>query len=132
MNSKHLPRTGQSSLRRALFLTTLVLVLSLFGAAGALAWTPAQVSGAVPDVATVLSGRLPELGDLRLPGMNPDSPAAPDSPQKLNGIITVNQLNQDVSTDGLCSLPEAIYAANFDANVAIDPNNLGGPKITTG
>jgi hypothetical protein len=34
--------------------------------------------------------------------------------------IVVTDLTQKVSSSGGCSLPEAIYAANFDRNIAID------------
>lgn len=60
---------------------------------------------------------------------------APDSVQEaqaLGAIITVNTLDQEVNNDADCSLQEAIFAANFDAAVAINPNSLNGPKITTG
>ena len=35
--------------------------------------------------------------------------------------IVVNTLNQEVNDDSFCSLQEAIFAANFDDNIAIDP-----------
>ncbi len=61
--------------------------------------------------------------------------AAPDGvqgAQALGATIVVNEVNQEVNNDGDCSLQEAIFAANFDANKAIDPNSLNGPKLTTG
>ena len=54
------------------------------------------------------------------------------STDALNAVITVTTTNQEVDSDGDCSLQEAIFAANFDSNKAIDPSNLNGPKITTG
>jgi hypothetical protein len=39
--------------------------------------------------------------------------------------ITVNTVSQQVNGDGFCSLPEAMYAANLDDNVAPDPANPG-------
>ncbi len=46
--------------------------------------------------------------------------------------ITVTTTNQEVNTDGDCSLQEAIFAANYNASEAIDPANPSGPHITTG
>jgi uncharacterized repeat protein (TIGR01451 family)/CSLREA domain-containing protein len=46
--------------------------------------------------------------------------------------IQVTTTDQEVNSDGDCSLQEAIYAANFDDNVAIDPYDLSGPRIPTG
>ncbi|MBK6768477.1 MAG: hypothetical protein IPG72_05495 [Ardenticatenales bacterium] len=60
---------------------------------------------------------------------------APDSVQEaqaLGATIVVNTTDQEVNSDADCSLQEAIFAANFDAAVAINPNSLNGPKITTG
>ncbi|MCC7019703.1 MAG: hypothetical protein IT332_08105, partial [Ardenticatenales bacterium] len=60
---------------------------------------------------------------------------APDTVQEaqaLGATIVVNTLDQEVNNDADCSLQEAIFAANFDAAVAINPNSLNGPKITTG
>lgn len=37
--------------------------------------------------------------------------------------IVVTDLTQKISDSGGCSLPEAIYAANFDRNIAIDATN---------
>ncbi len=45
--------------------------------------------------------------------------------------ITVTTTNQEVNNDGLCSLQEAIFAANFDAAIAVDPSNLSN-AIATG
>jgi len=47
-------------------------------------------------------------------------------------VINVTTTNQEVNTDGNCSLQEAIFSANLDNNKAIDPANPGGPLITTG
>jgi hypothetical protein len=45
--------------------------------------------------------------------------------------ITVTTTNQGiVGGDGLCSLQEAIFAANWNTDKAIDPSNLNGPPIT--
>jgi CSLREA domain-containing protein len=52
------------------------------------------------------------------------------APQALTASIVVNTTDQEVNNDGDCSLQEAIWAANFDANLAIDPNSLNGPKIS--
>jgi CSLREA domain-containing protein len=47
--------------------------------------------------------------------------AAPASGARPAGAtITVTDLTQKISDSGGCSLPEAIYAANFDRNIAID------------
>ncbi|HKO99492.1 MAG TPA: choice-of-anchor Q domain-containing protein [Pyrinomonadaceae bacterium] len=51
---------------------------------------------------------------------------------KAAATIVVNTTNQEVNNDADCSLQEAIFAANFDTNKAIDPANLNGPLITTG
>jgi len=45
--------------------------------------------------------------------------------------ITVTTTSQEVNNDGDCSLQEAIFAANFDAAIAIDPSNLSN-AIATG
>jgi hypothetical protein len=45
--------------------------------------------------------------------------------------IFVNTLDQEINDDADCSLQEAIYAANRDANTAPDPTNLS-LNITTG
>ncbi|HZN34550.1 MAG TPA: CSLREA domain-containing protein, partial [Pirellulaceae bacterium] len=36
-------------------------------------------------------------------------------------VITVDTTDQEVNSNDKCSLPEAIYAANFDRSLAIDP-----------
>ena len=58
--------------------------------------------------------------------------AAPAAPEALHGIITVNEFNQEVTNDSGCSLQEAIFAANFDTNAAVDPANPNGGYINTG
>ena len=45
--------------------------------------------------------------------------------------ITVTTTNQEVNTDADCSLQEAIFAANFDAAIAVDPLSTSSP-ISTG
>ncbi|MFN8424222.1 MAG: CSLREA domain-containing protein, partial [Anaerolineae bacterium] len=60
-----------------------------------------------------------------------DGPS-PKALQRAGTTINVTTTNQEVNADANCSLQEAIYAANFDANKAINPSNLNGPKITTG
>ena len=57
--------------------------------------------------------------------------AAPSAPKTLHATIVVNQLTQDITNDSLCSLQEAIYSANADNNVAVDPTNAS-QFITTG
>lgn len=46
--------------------------------------------------------------------------------------INVTTTNQEVNTDGNCSLQEAIFSANNNNNIAVDPANPAGPPITTG
>lgn len=60
---------------------------------------------------------------------NPDGAASTDA---LSATINVTTTNKEVDSDGDCSLQEAIFAANFDAALAIDPSNLNGPKFSTG
>lgn len=50
--------------------------------------------------------------------------------RRLLAVIAVNTINQEVNNDGNTSLQEAIFAANFDDNIAIDPGNLSN-FITT-
>jgi HYR domain len=57
--------------------------------------------------------------------------AAPAPPKPAGAMIMVTTLDQEVNSDGDCSLQEAIFAANFDDNKAIDPTNLSN-LITTG
>jgi uncharacterized repeat protein (TIGR01451 family) len=48
-------------------------------------------------------------------------------------VITVNQTAQSINGDSGCSLQEAIYSANLDANLAPDPADPGGIGfVTTG
>ncbi len=54
---------------------------------------------------------------------------APKALHALGATITVNQLTQDITSDGLCSLQEAIFSANRDTNTATDG---GGSEVTTG
>ena len=44
--------------------------------------------------------------------------------------IYVDSLEQKISATGGCSLQEAIYSANLDLNIAVDPTDLDG-FITT-
>ena len=41
-------------------------------------------------------------------------------PNAVGATIHVNTTSQSIAADGFCSLPEAIYAANLDTNLAID------------
>lgn len=45
-------------------------------------------------------------------------------------VITVTTTQPGVNTDAFCSLQEAIYSANFDANTFVDPGLLGQGPIT--
>ena len=59
----------------------------------------------------------------RPPDLNPASTSHADA-QVTGATIVVSELNQEVNSDGDCSLQEAIFAANFDASLAIDPTDL--------
>jgi uncharacterized repeat protein (TIGR01451 family) len=49
------------------------------------------------------------------------------------GAIVVNTTTQSINADASCSLQEAIYSANLDANIAPDPAHPGGIDfVTTG
>ena len=95
--------------------------------------------GALVALWLVVVGAAGSLGAVRAQDAGPSTgealSAAPDGllgAQALGATIVVNEVNQEVNSDGDCSLQEAIFAANFDANKAIDPNSLNGPKLTTG
>jgi CSLREA domain-containing protein len=49
--------------------------------------------------------------------------AQPQPPTPAGATIVVTDLTQKISSSGGCSLPEAIYSANFDRNIAIDSTN---------
>lgn len=52
---------------------------------------------------------------------------------RASATIVVNETAQEINADGDCSLQEAIYSANLDANIAPDPANPGGIDfVTTG
>jgi uncharacterized repeat protein (TIGR01451 family) len=52
---------------------------------------------------------------------------------KAAGAIVVNTTTQSINSDASCSLQEAIYSANLDANIAPDPAHPGGIDfVTTG
>ena len=46
-------------------------------------------------------------------------------------VITVTTTAQEVDSDADCSLQEAIFSANFDAAIAVDPSNMSN-AISTG
>ena len=45
---------------------------------------------------------------------------------RAGSVITVNETAQEINGDSDCSLQEAIYSANYDANIAPDPAHPGG------
>ena len=47
-------------------------------------------------------------------------------------VILVTTTQPGINSDGLCSLQEAIYSANFDNNSFVDPAHLSDPAVTTG
>ena len=47
-------------------------------------------------------------------------------------VILVTTTQPGINSDGLCSLQEAIYSANFDNNSFVDPAHPSDPPITTG
>jgi CSLREA domain-containing protein len=50
--------------------------------------------------------------------------------QVFAATIVVTTTNQEVNDDGACSLEEAIFSANYDDNIAIDPANPGNFIVT--
>lgn len=45
-------------------------------------------------------------------------------------VILVTTTQPGINSDGLCSLQEAIYSANFDNNSFVDPAHPSDPPIT--
>src|SRR6185436_2707040 len=78
-------------------------------------------------------GALPRLAALgtslaMLLSLAPLSP-----PARAATVITVDTTAQEINGNASCSLQEAIYSANLDANLAPDPANPGGIDfVTTG
>lgn len=52
----------------------------------------------------------------------PQPPYIP-GPTPVGATIHVTTTSQAIAADGFCSLPEAIYAANLDSNIAIEATN---------
>ena len=80
-----------------------------------------------------LGGALPRLAALgtsvaMLLSLAPLAPTA-----RAVTVITVDTTAQEINSNAACSLQEAIYSANLDANLAPDPANPGGIDfVTTG
>lgn len=108
--------------RRCASLGTMTLAVSLAMAGAAIRTTPPVRSANASDIVPASSA---------LPA-NPTKAPLRVGPVMPFATITVNTTNQEVNTDGNCSLQEAIFSANLNDNKAIDPANPGGPLITTG